>query len=138
MPKRYRPNSPHIAHQTLDGEVVIVNLASGKYYSLRGSAVLLWGLLEQGYGGEAICQRFLGPAEEVAQILQRFCAELVAEDILHSVESADGGSVPLSSDQAVGQIALEPPILEKFTDMQELLLLDPIHEVTDAGWPHAA
>jgi hypothetical protein len=28
------------------------------------------------------------------------------------------------------------PVLDKYTDMQELLLLDPIHEVDDAGWPH--
>jgi hypothetical protein len=26
--------------------------------------------------------------------------------------------------------------LQKFTDMQELLLLDPIHEVDERGWPH--
>ena len=29
-----------------------------------------------------------------------------------------------------------PPQIERFTDMQELLLLDPIHEVDDTGWPH--
>ena len=28
------------------------------------------------------------------------------------------------------------PVLEKFTDMAELLLLDPIHEVDDSGWPN--
>jgi hypothetical protein len=27
-------------------------------------------------------------------------------------------------------------VLEKFTDMHDLLLMDPIHEVSDAGWPH--
>jgi hypothetical protein len=30
-----------------------------------------------------------------------------------------------------------PPLLESFTDMQHFLMLDPIHEVHDAGWPHA-
>jgi hypothetical protein len=29
------------------------------------------------------------------------------------------------------------PVLEKYTDMQELLLLDPIHDVEEAGWPKA-
>jgi hypothetical protein len=28
------------------------------------------------------------------------------------------------------------PLIEKFADMQELLLLDPIHEVKDAGFPY--
>jgi hypothetical protein len=30
------------------------------------------------------------------------------------------------------------PVLEKFTDMADLLLLDPIHEVGEAGWPQRA
>jgi hypothetical protein len=28
-----------------------------------------------------------------------------------------------------------PPALTKFTDMQDLLLLDPIHDVGSGGWP---
>jgi hypothetical protein len=28
-----------------------------------------------------------------------------------------------------------PPLLHKYSDMQELLLLDPIHDVDEAGWP---
>ena len=28
--------------------------------------------------------------------------------------------------------------LGKYTDMQELLLLDPVHEVDEAGWPNRA
>lgn len=28
--------------------------------------------------------------------------------------------------------------LTKYTDMQELLLLDPVHEVDDEGWPSRA
>jgi hypothetical protein len=27
-------------------------------------------------------------------------------------------------------------VLERYTDMQELLLLDPIHDVDESGWPH--
>jgi hypothetical protein len=30
------------------------------------------------------------------------------------------------------------PALNKYTDMQELLLLDPVHEVSEAGWPSKA
>jgi len=30
------------------------------------------------------------------------------------------------------------PILQKYTDMADLLLLDPIHEVGEQGWPHPA
>jgi hypothetical protein len=29
------------------------------------------------------------------------------------------------------------PVLNKYTDMQDLLLLDPIHEVDERGWPNS-
>ena len=29
------------------------------------------------------------------------------------------------------------PVLRKYTDMQDFLLVDPIHQTTDAGWPEA-
>ncbi len=32
----------------------------------------------------------------------------------------------------------EEPKLGKHTDMQELLLLDPVHEVGETGWPNPA
>jgi hypothetical protein len=31
--------------------------------------------------------------------------------------------------------SFNPPLLNKYSDMQELLLLDPIHDVDEAGWP---
>ena len=34
--------------------------------------------------------------------------------------------------------AFQKPTFEKYTDMQQLLLLDPIHDVDDTGWPHVA
>ena len=30
----------------------------------------------------------------------------------------------------------QEPALQKYTDMEDLLLLDPIHEVDDTGWPN--
>jgi hypothetical protein len=32
-------------------------------------------------------------------------------------------------------VAFVPPSLAKFQDMQDLLLLDPIHETDEPGWP---
>jgi hypothetical protein len=34
--------------------------------------------------------------------------------------------------------AFQPPTLESYNDMQDLLLLDPIHDVDDMGWPQKA
>jgi hypothetical protein len=40
---------------------------------------------------------------------------------------------PLPAD--VLPAAFVAPVLHKHTDMQDLLLLDPIHEVDETGWP---
>jgi hypothetical protein len=37
-----------------------------------------------------------------------------------------------------GRLSFTHPQLQKYTDMQELLLLDPIHEVEESGWPATA
>jgi hypothetical protein len=37
-----------------------------------------------------------------------------------------------------GRIPFQAPALEKHSDMQDLILLDPVHEVGPRGWPHAA
>ena len=39
---------------------------------------------------------------------------------------------------ADGKAAFEAPRLERYTDMKDYFLLDPIHEVDTAGWPQPA
>ena len=50
----YRVNSPHVISETVGGETIIVNLASGHYFSLQGTAVEVWQGLEQGETAETI------------------------------------------------------------------------------------
>ena len=58
-------------------------------------------------------------------------AGLIAPDPDGRQASAEQGSVP--APPAAG--AYETPILERYTDMQEYLLIDPIHGVDERGWP---
>jgi hypothetical protein len=69
--------------------------------------------------------------------VDRFVSELSNEGIIVPLET-DGpnGHPPAAPEFATPPGAFGPPRLQKFTDMQELLLLDPIHEVDEAGWPH--
>jgi hypothetical protein len=55
------------------------------------------------------------------------------------VASADGREpTEEGSPNGHGHRAFEPPLLEKFDDLQDLILLDPVHEVLEEeGWPHA-
>ena len=44
----FRINRPNVVGESFEGEVVIVNLDSGCYFSLLGSATTLWLQLESG------------------------------------------------------------------------------------------
>ena len=48
-------------------------------------------------------------------------------------------ALPAGEDEVpLSPMAFEKPVIEKFSDMQEMLLLDPIHEVSEMGWPNEA
>ena len=52
-----------------------------------------------------------------------------------SIEAGEDAAAvsPMPAHQARG--AYRTPVLSIYTDMQDLLLLDPIHDVDQAGWP---
>jgi hypothetical protein len=137
---RYRVNSPQVINETIDGEAIMINLATGSYYSLDRVGGDVWTLLEASLSVDDI----------VAHLSQRYDA--AEDDIRHGVSdlvkrlSDEELVVPCQEGEPVGAASLEPipasrppfrpPTLEKFTDMQDLILLDPVHEVDSRGWPH--
>jgi len=132
---RYVLNLADISSEDIGGEVIIVNLTTGCYYSLRGSAAVVWPLAVAGWNAAEIAAHFepgaLRPAEIEAEVA-RFLGYLSSENVLQATHDAEPKDIPgltQSEDFAVLEV-------EKFTDMQELLLVDPIHEVAEAGWPH--
>jgi hypothetical protein len=128
-----------LIHQTLDGEVIAVNLDTGTYYSLAGVAAELWGAVERGLAVAEVvdeaADRHRVAREVVEPAVVRFLAELADEELI----SAPSGSAPLVAPAAVAGAddGFPAPRIERYTDMQELLLLDPIHDVDERGWPNA-
>ncbi len=80
--------------------------------------------------------RHNGNAEEVRSSVLSLIDELVAESLIVPAKDAPVGasSEPLGTAGPEAPFVL--PVLERYTDMQELLLLDPIHDVDESGWPH--
>lgn len=123
-----RPNRPDVIDETFDGEAVLVNLESGCYYSLSPAATVLWNLVSEGRSAAS-----LGASVDAEpELIQSFVDRFIEEGLISEGE-ADAGP-------AAERVAIEgAPTIERFTDMQELLMLDPIHDVAlDAdGWPVA-
>jgi len=134
---RYEVNSPAVISQTIDGEAVIIDLGSGYYYGLNPSASLVWNLLGEGLSALAIAEALAGsPPSEAKTVVLGLVAELLKEGL---IRPRAAGEAPAASSVAFprpgGAPELGKPALTKYSDMQDLLLLDPIHEVADSGWP---
>ena len=72
------------------------------------------------------------PPEELERMILVLAGELVAEGLLATAERAPATApAPVPPHGA----AFEPPELEKYDDLQEYLLADPIHEFDASGWP---
>ncbi|MGE5391245.1 MAG: PqqD family protein [Deltaproteobacteria bacterium] len=131
----FRINSPKVISNSIGGEVIIINLDSGFYYSLNSSAGALWEALLQGFGAEEICetlQRMGHPlVTSGCSTIDEFINELLQEELIISCNITPETPLDLSALDNLG----DPPAMERFEDMQELLVLDPIHEVGETGWP---
>lgn len=143
--QRFRVNSPTVISEVFDDEIIIIHLDHGTYYSLSQSGAEIWKLLQSGatlsdITAELAAAYILRPAE-MEPIVQQFVAELAQEQLLIPQNAATQPSPPVVAPAAgtavqSGSGCFVAPALHKYTDMQDLLLLDPIHDVTESGWPH--
>jgi hypothetical protein len=140
---RFRINSPHVVSETLEGEATIVDLESGTYYALNESGSLIWNELIAGADAQDAAQTLastygLGP-DEAARAVEQLTGQLAEATLIVPAASDSNGSQPKRADQGSTEAAngksYATPQLSTYTDMQELLLLDPIHEVDESGWP---
>lgn len=133
---------PDVVHETIDGETVIVNLESGTYYSLRHSGVDIWDLIEGGItynqAVEKLKNKFNGDDQLIKKEIKALMIMFQQEDLVKvSVEKPpfSASSTKVNTEISEKKEFLNP-LFEKYTDMQQLLLLDPVHEVSDEGWPN--
>lgn len=128
MGAAFKPNRPDVIDEVFEGEAVLVHMMAGLYYSLNSAATVVWRLLADGRSAQSIADSTGADADAIAE----FIAKLQAEDLLTEAE-ADAGKAaePVTLDGA--------PTIDRFSDMQDLLLLDPIHDIDldGDGWPVA-
>lgn len=140
----FKINTPKVVQETIDGEVVIVNLKKGYYYSLLDLSAEIWSYIEKGISREEIIkliiQKYSGNEDDISSQIHDFFQELLIEEII--IVNLDPQNISEKSNEILEAINTDKPIfttpkLTKYTDMEELLALDPIHEVDEMGWPNA-
>jgi hypothetical protein len=122
--------------ETLSDETLVIDTASGVFFSLRGVASGVWSLLEH----------TASDAELRAAVRDHFAdASGTDVDVDAYVAALQGEGLAVETDaprdrDATAAVAwpgtYEPPQVKKYDDMADLLLVDPIHDVAaERGWP---
>ncbi|MBI1272552.1 MAG: PqqD family peptide modification chaperone [Alphaproteobacteria bacterium] len=130
-------NEARIVHDTIDGELVMINLDNGNYYTMNECGALAWSLLQHGADTQTItgklAEAYGNNASVTEDALRAFFRNILAEGLVSEVAAQEVKGTPACAAPAQ---PFAPPQLSVFTDMQELLLLDPVHETSEQGWPY--
>lgn len=122
-----------LAADIFDDEYIIANLDTGLYYSIQGNAVSLLQSLPVQYPAVPIQQladALPGNTNDIAAELTAIWKQLLEEGIV-----TDHSSLTIPANTAwLPATVYTPSRFNRYADMQDLLMLDPIHDVDEDGW----
>jgi Coenzyme PQQ synthesis protein D (PqqD) len=141
--ERYCIATPDVLHQAIDGEVILIHRSRGTYHSVRGSGELLFGSLLRGASARELAAVLAAQTDAdeptIEAAVMRFIQALWRDGLVVVATDAvpgDAEVAPLGT--GLAKRPFEEPCLETFTDLQDLLTADPVHEVEPLGWPNVA
>lgn len=130
---------PHVVHETIDGEVIILNLKDGLYHTLNESAGAIWELLASGHPLDGVASAFATtksiPLDEARRMVRSIVRDLASEALIvqTGVEPEWLGATPATVN---GEEDRDWPSIDTYRDMRAALVLDPVHDVDESGWPN--
>ncbi|MEO1591140.1 MAG: PqqD family peptide modification chaperone [Cyanobacteria bacterium J06632_22] len=132
----FRINAPDVVSETIDGESVIINLYKGLYYNLNPVGSIIWELVLAGYTANDTVSAFKVAYPSLSEADELSIVQLVDQLSQESLIVSAAAPSPTAAPTITADETFEQPILYKYADMQDLLALDPIHDVDENGWPN--
>lgn len=127
----HRINTPDVVAEDFQGQMVILNLANGHYFTLEGSGGGIWSLLEAGCAPAAILADIASTAPDMAAASEAFVRQLMDHGLVVADPDRSAAKLPAGTNWSG-----PAPRLEVYTELAELIASDPIHDVeAEAGWP---
>lgn len=127
---------PDIVSEMFDGELVTANYGSGLYYSISREGCFIWQGLARGMTIPEITRWLSGhyapQTDDLGPLVRNFVEKLVEEGLILTSTTDEP---PASELPKLPDGVFSAPTIERFGDLQDLLLLDPVHDVDQAGWP---
>ncbi len=128
----YTLRTPNVVSDEVGGETLAINLDTGAYYVIAPSALPVWRAISNGIRPSAL----LDDADDNrAAALGAFVEQIIAAGLVQvsTLESTVAENAASAIDWSADGLRLE-----EFTDMADLLGLDPIHDADEVvGWPSA-
>ena len=141
MDRLYGIEDAAVVSDIIEGEAVMLHRVSGDYFSTDGVGCLIWQWIGEGHSHGQIVRRLqAGTAASPAEIeaaVDAFIADLVTHSLVREIgESAGAPAETASQPPAALQADFRPPVLNVYSDIRNLLLLDPLHDADEkTGWP---
>ena len=139
-PTRFIHRATSVVYVAFDGETIIFHLTTGVYYSLTGAGIDIWEALRRGASVDDLTIRLLRRYDvdraELERAVSEFVSRLEQEQLLGRAPAECRLAEPAEPVNGELLHRFEPPSLNRYDDMQDLLLIDPIHDVEEEiGWP---
>lgn len=141
MDRAYRIETAEVVSDIIDGEAIILHRNYGDYFSTDGVGGLIWRWIGEGHSRSKILNmlnaRFSGGPDEIAMAVDSFFADLINHKLVQEVvENNEPATETLVEPQTNPKTEFVRPTLHVYSDIRNLMLLDPIHDVDEnIGWP---
>lgn len=125
---RIELNSGDVAAKEIDGEILVMNVANGMYYSLDGVSAVAWRLLGAGHSlnqvAAALAEAYGVDESSTLADVTDLAVHLVDEGLVKV--STSGGYTDRPTIESVEEhTSYSAPRLTVYSDMADLLALDP-------------
>jgi hypothetical protein len=124
----FAPNREDVAAKVIDGELIIIRLSDGTYYSMDNVGSSAWQLIETGHPLPEVIRTlstwYATPVERVESDVSSLVRELLAERLIVAATAVDLARSAVAPPPG-GTAPYEAPRLNVYRDMGNLLALDP-------------
>lgn len=129
--------SEKVLAKEFDGELTLINLSTGVYFAAGGPALDVWQSFEKGLSlamtAKSLASRYEIEEEEAYKEASKLATLFVQHGLLMPALTA---VEEVLTDKPISRVSWSAPWFEDYGDMQDLLLLDPVHDLNEGAWPN--
>ncbi|MFM1797115.1 MAG: hypothetical protein RL733_896 [Actinomycetota bacterium] len=130
-------DTANVSWEQVDGEVIAIQLSTGRYYNMVDTATAIWLFLSNGASIDTLATKLRQLYKDESLLLsglEDFVSECIESSLLVPIDKEKLSREELFLDLKFDEWSA--PRLNEYIDLQDLILVDPIHDVQESGWPN--